>query len=134
MKTFVILYKNYLSSFNGLPIFSLIGFGLLIITILVNMSFGAATDMGLKLILSTFNALLIFFTSGWLVMGLLELNALIKATKKINKELLSEAIDKDTFRIRFDRLKLCFIINISYIVIVLLQIGYVILNFEEINI
>lgn len=134
MKSFVILFNNYVYSYKGFPVFSIIGFGLVLITSLVKIGFGVATDIGLQIILSTFTAILLLFTSMWSVMGLLELKTLIKAKKKINKELINEVIDKDTFRVKFARIKLCFIINISYIVTVLLQIGYVILNFEEINI
>ena len=86
------------------------------------------------MLLSLANALLLFFTMTWSFMGIVELRILIKSYKKIKTGFESGSIDKVEFFNKTRSYKFCFIVNISYLFIILCQLVYVILNWDEVNI
>lgn len=116
------------------PVLSLIGFCLFIPTILTFIGFRLATDQGLLILFSTFSAIFLFWTTLWGLMGIVELIFLIKKTNKIKTEYKSEQIGREAYRGVINSLKLCFLVNVSYLVIVSFQLWYVISNWEMINV
>jgi len=134
MKALSTLFKARVNSYKEIPVYSLIGYCLFVITLLINIVFRIVSDTGLKIILSTFSALFLIFTTIWLVMGLIELKTLIKTAINFKRKLNNNEINNDMYSNKIRRLKKCFMVNISYIVLILLQIGYVIFNWEELNI
>ncbi|GIP18145.1 hypothetical protein J40TS1_37870 [Paenibacillus montaniterrae] len=134
MKALSTFFKARINSYKAFPVYSLIGYCLVIITLLINIAFRIVSDIGLKIILSTFSSLFLILTTIWLVMGVIELLTLIKTALSLKKKLSRDEIENDVYRNRFRRLKKFLIINIGYIVLILLQIVYVIFNWEKLNI
>lgn len=92
------------------------------------------TDVGMGMLLSLANALLLVFTLLWGLMGILELRILLKAYKNTKNRLYNERVNKDDYRTELRRHKYSLTINISYLVMILCQFGYVIYNWDEVNI
>jgi hypothetical protein len=118
------------------PILSVIGLGLFIITIAVHLCFRfiRISDVGIGMMLSLVNALMLVFTLLWSVMGIIELCILLKSRKGIKDKLDAGRINIDEYKNKSRRHKSCLTINISYLVIVIFQLGYVIYNWDEVNI
>lgn len=92
------------------------------------------SDVGIAMLLSLVNALLLVFTLIWSLMGIIELRILLRIHKNIKTRFEIGSIDKDGYMNNSKRLKFCFTINMSYLVIILCQLGYVIYNWDEVNI
>jgi len=86
------------------------------------------------MLLSLANALFLVFTLLWSVMGIIELRLLLKSHGDIKDKLDTGRINNNEYKNISRRLKVCLTINISYLVIVLCQLGYVIFNWDEVNI
>ncbi|UUZ81957.1 hypothetical protein LJK88_46825 [Paenibacillus sp. P26] len=125
---------NIMTSFKFRPYLSLIGFCNFIITVLVNIAFRLATEPGSKMLLSTFSAILWVFTLLWGLMGVKELILLNKATNRMKKAYINKRIRGEEYRRGINHLKLCYLINVTYLVIVLFQIWYVITNWDRLNV
>jgi hypothetical protein len=121
---------------NYKPILSLIGLGLFIITLAVHLSFRFVriSDVGIGMMLSLANALMLIFTLLWSVMGIIEFRILLKSRIGIKDKLDTGRIKKDEYKNISRRHKFYLTINISYLVIVIFQLGYVIYNWDEVNI
>jgi len=121
---------------NTKPILSFIGLGLFIITLAVHLcyKFIRISDVGIGTLLSLANALLLIFTLLWSVMGIIEFRILLKSNKKIKDKLDIGRMNQDEYKNKSRRHKVCLTINISYIVIILFQLGFVIYNWDEVNI
>lgn len=108
------------------PIFSLIGMGLVILTLAVHFSYRFAearsNDVGLGMMLSLANALFLVFTLLWSVLGILEFRILLKSYQKTKKE-MNQAIHKRNLTI-----------SISYLIMILIQFLYLICNWDEVNV
>ncbi|MDP9701485.1 hypothetical protein J2T16_004427 [Paenibacillus intestini] len=120
------------------PYLSYIGFGLIALTIMVNLIFKwgieQGWDMGSLMLLSVVNAMSLLFTLVWGAFGVLEFVMLRKQKQRIGWRAGRGAIDSEEHEKQSRNLKRSMIINISYIVILLCQLGYVILNWDEIDI
>ncbi|WP_145412228.1 hypothetical protein [Paenibacillus xylanexedens] len=120
------------------PYLSYIGFGLVVMTVMVNLIFKWGIeqrwDMGSLMLLSLANALSLLFTLVWGIFGVLEFATLRKQRYRIKLRAGRGAIDPEEQEKQIRILKRSMIINISYIVILLCQLGYVILNWDEIDI
>jgi hypothetical protein len=120
------------------PYLSYIGFGLIALTIMVNLIFKwgieQGWDMGSLMLLSVVNAMSLLFTLVWGAFGVLEFVMLRKQKQRIGWRAGRGAIDPEEYEKQSRNLKRSTIINISYIVILLCQLGYVILNWDEIDI
>jgi hypothetical protein len=123
-----------LTSYKFRPYLSLIGFCLFIFTILVNIAFRLATDQGSKILLSTFSAIFLVFTLLWGLMGIIEIISLIKKTKKMKTEYKNEQFGREQYRRGINSLKVCFLVNVSYLVIFSFQLWYVISNWDMLNV
>jgi hypothetical protein len=121
---------------NNKPILSLIGLLLFIITLAVHLCFRFVriSDVGIGMMLSLANALMLIFTLLWSVMGIIEFRILLKSRKGIKDTLDTGRIIKDEYKNISRRHKFYLTINISYLVIVIFQLGYVIYNWDEVNI
>ncbi|TMV43029.1 hypothetical protein FE783_36575 [Paenibacillus mesophilus] len=121
---------------NTKPILSLIGFGLFIVTLVIHLCFRfvRTSDVGVDMLLSLADALLLVITLLWSVMGIIELRILLKSHGGIKDKLDNGRINKDEYKNISRRHKFCFTINISYLVIILFQLGYVIFNWYEVNV
>ncbi len=86
------------------------------------------------MLLSLANALLLVFTLIWSLMGIIELRILLRLHKNIKTRFEIGSYDKDEYMNKSKRLKFCFTINMSYLFIILCQLGYVIYNLDEVNI
>jgi hypothetical protein len=119
---------------NYKPILSLIGLGLFIITLAVHLSFRFVriSDVGIGMMLSLANALMLIFTLLWSVMGIIEFRILLKSRNGIKDKLDTGRINE--YKNISRRHKFYLTINISYLVIVIFQLGYVIYNWDEVNI
>lgn len=84
--------------------------------------------------MSLANALLLVFTLLWVVMGIIEFRRLKASYKKIKKYLNKGKINKDEYITNIRRQKVYFMVNISYLVTVICQLGYVIFNWDEVNV
>ena len=92
------------------------------------------SDVGIGILLSLANALLLVFTLLWGVMGIIEFRKLIVSYKSIEKHLNTGKINKDEYITNSRRHKVYFMINISYLVTVICQLVYVIYNWDEVNV
>lgn len=121
-----------------IPYLSYIGYGLAALTIMVHFSFRwgieQGWDMGILMLLSLFNAASLLFTLFWGVFGVLEFALIWKQNQRINFKVRRGAIDAEEHAKQIRNVKRSMIINISYLVILLCQLGYVILNWDEIDI
>ena len=118
------------------PILSFIGIGIFLITLTVHLCYRFATisDVGIGMLLSLANAVLLFFTLLWSVMGIIEFRTLIKSHKRMKNKLDAGRINLDEYKNKSRRNKVCFTINIVYLVIILCQLVYVIINWDEVNV
>lgn len=85
-------------------------------------------DEGSLMLLSVANAVLLVYPLAWGVFAIIEFYILGKEKQKIKFRL--ERGKKEQIK----KLKTSLGINISYIVILLFQLGYVIINWGEVNI
>lgn len=92
------------------------------------------SDVGTGMLLSVANALLLVFTLIWSLMGIVELRILLRIQKNNETRFKLNIIDNHEYLNRSKRLKFCFSINISYLVIIICQLIYVIYNWEEVNV
>ncbi|MCW3792873.1 hypothetical protein OM416_14880 [Paenibacillus sp. LS1] len=120
------------------PYLSFIGFGLVILTLSVNVSFKLGIEKGLDegslMLLSGASASLLMFTLVWGVFGVIELVLLWKEKQKMKSKLERGKMNKEDLLDQIKKVKTSLGINISYIMILLFQLGYVIVNWDEIDI
>lgn len=90
--------------------------------------------MGVLLLLSVSNAGLMMFTLLWGVFGIIELNLISKIKKRLQSRLHHGRISAEEYKNSEKSIKFSLVIAIGYLVLILIQIGYVILNWDEINI
>lgn len=121
-------------SIKDLPILSFFGFGILIFTMIINYYDRIVTDIGLKIILSTFGAILLLFTTLWALVGVIELVSLVKRLNQVKEKNNQGINDSECYHNKVKRLKTSIVINIGYLVSVSLQIIYVISNWQTLNI
>ncbi|RXZ77459.1 hypothetical protein EBB07_31340 [Paenibacillaceae bacterium] len=121
---------------NTKPICSFIGLGLFIITLAVHLCFrlSRTSDVGIAMLLSLANSLLLIFTLLWSVMGIIEFRTILKAHKKIKYKLNSGEIYKVEYKKKAKKYKAYLTINVIYLAIILCQLGYVIYNWDEVNV
>jgi hypothetical protein len=121
---------------HNTPTLSFVGLCLFTITLIANLCFKfvRTSDVGIGMLLSLANALLLVFTLLWSVMGIIELRILIRLHKNNKSRFEIGNIDKDEYMNKSKRLKFCFTINTSYLVIIFCQLGYVFYNWDEVNI
>jgi hypothetical protein len=123
-----------LTSYKFRPYLSVLGLCLFVFTILVNIAFRLATDQGSKMLLSTFSAVLLVFTLLWGIMGVIELISLVKKTSRMKADYINEQIGREEYRRGEISFKVCFLVNVSYLVIFLFQLWYVIKNWDMLNV
>ncbi|BFT70745.1 hypothetical protein [Paenibacillus sp. P36] len=123
-----------MTSYKIRPYLSLIGFCILIFTILVNIAFRLAKDPGSKMLLSTFSAVFLVFTLLWGIMGGIELMTLIKKTNRMKADYKNEQISREEYRRGINSLIVCFLVNVSYLIIFSFQLWYVICNWDMLNV
>lgn len=130
--------EEHMRSNKFTPYLSFIGFGLVILTLSVNVSFKLGIDKGLDegslMLLSGASASLLMFTLVWGVFGVIEFVLLWKEKQKMKSELEREKMNKEDFLDQIKKVKTSLRINISYIVILLFQLGYVIINWDEVDV
>jgi len=121
---------------NYQPISSYVGLGLAVITLTAHICFKLMriADAGTGMLLSLANALLLVFTLLWSVMGFIELHTLLKFNKCTKAEFNNGHTHHDEYVKKSTRLKYCFTINVSYLLLVLCQLGYVIFNWDEVDV
>jgi amino acid transporter len=120
-----------------IPICSIIGLGLFAVTLIVHICFkynSKTTDVGMAMLLSLANALLLVFTLLWSLIAILEFLKLIKENKNLKRKLKNGMITGNEYKILSGKNKVNLLISVSYLVILLCQLGYVIGNWEEVNI
>ncbi|MGD0032903.1 hypothetical protein SLT67_16185 [Paenibacillus illinoisensis] len=118
------------------PYLSFIGFGLFILTLIVHLSFRfrLGLDEGSLMLLSVANAVLLVFTLLWGIFGAVEFALLWRENKRIRTRFERGRMSKEEYGKQAKRFKTSFVINISYLVILLFQLGYVIMNWDEVDI
>ncbi|MFC9707303.1 hypothetical protein ACFTRD_04005 [Paenibacillus sp. NPDC056933] len=120
------------------PYLSFIGFGLVILTLSVNVSFKLGMEKGLDegslMLLSVANAVLLVYPLAWGVFAILEFYMLWKDKQKIKSRLERGKMNKEEYLDQIKKVKTSLGINISYIVILLFQLGYVIVNWNEVDV
>lgn len=118
------------------PTLSFIGLSFFAITLIANLCFRfiRTSDVGIGMLLSLANALLLVFTLMWSLMGIIELRKLLRLHKNIKTRFEIGSIDKDEYMNKSKRLKFCFTINMSYLAMILCQLVYVIYNWDEVNV
>lgn len=118
------------------PYLSFIGIGLIIMTLAINLIFhyGRGLDEGSLMLLSVANAVSLFFTLVWGLFGIIELYLLLVSNKKLKSRLDTGRIGKEEYMKLAKNHKFSFVVNISYLVMFLFQLAYVIMNWDEVNI
>lgn len=118
------------------PYLSFIGFGLIIMTLVINLIFkyGRGLDEGSLMLLSVANAVSLFFTLVWGLFGAIELYLILKSNKKLKSGLDTGNISKEEYMNKAKNLKFCYVVNISYLVMLLIQLAYVIMNWDEVDV
>ncbi|HBU84333.1 MULTISPECIES: hypothetical protein [Paenibacillus] len=118
------------------PYLSFIGCGLIIMTLAINLIFkyGRGLDEGSLMLLSVANAVSLFFTLVWGLFGIIELYLLLKSNKKLKSRLHNGRISKEEFMKLAKNHKFSFVVNISYLAMLLIQLAYVIMNWDEVNV
>jgi hypothetical protein len=120
------------------PIFSLIGIGLFILTVVVHLSYkfleSRINDVGVGMMLSLCNALLSVFTLLWSIVGINEFRLLLTSYKSLGHKMNTGEITSDHYNHEIKIHKNRLAISVSYLVLVLFQLLYVLLNLEEIDI
>lgn len=115
------------------PYLSYIGLILWLITVLAHLTyhFVHSSDVGLGIILSVADAMLLIYTLLWSIMGIIELSKLRKLRMRINYHLTKQRITEDIHRTYSRRLSFCLTINGIYLFLVFCQLIYVIYQWEE---
>lgn len=130
--------EEHMRSSKFTPYLSFIGFGLVILTLSVNVSFKVGIEKGLDegslMLLSVANAVSLFFTLVWELFGIIELYLLLVSNKKLKSRLDTGRIGKEEYMKLAKNHKFSFVVNISYLVMFLFQLAYVIMNWDEVNI
>lgn len=125
-------------SFRFTPYLSFIGFGLVVLTLSVNVSFKLGIEKGLDegalMLLSVANAVLLVYPLAWGVFGVIEMVLLWKEKQRMKSKLERGKMNKEDFLDQIKKVKTSLRINISYIVILLFQLGYVIINWDEVDV
>ena len=67
-------------------------------------------------------------------MGVMELRLILRSKKKNKSRFANGVINKEEYSYKAKRLKYDLSINISYLVIILIQLRYVVNNWDEVNI
>ncbi|RKP55557.1 hypothetical protein D7Z26_10380 [Cohnella endophytica] len=118
------------------PIFSYLGFGIFFATLLIHLiyKFIKITDVGVGMLLSLLNALLLVFTLLWSVMGIIEFSLLMKSHTIIRNSFRNNEIHNFEYKIKLRRQKIYLSVNVGYLIIIICQFGYVIKNWDEVNI
>lgn len=121
---------------SNTPIISSIGLIIFALTFTMNMVFkySRTSDVGIAMLLSLVNAVLLFFTLLWVVLGIIELKLFVKSYKDLRNRTEFSDLGKDEYNKKIRRLRLCFLVNLCYLVVFICQLGYVIFNWDEINI
>ncbi|WP_340401106.1 hypothetical protein [Paenibacillus sp. FSL H8-0079] len=108
------------------PYLSFIGFGLVILTLSVNVSFKLGIEKGLDegslMLLSVANAVLLVYPLAWGVFAILEFYMLWKEKQKMKSKLEHGKMNKEDFLDQIKKVKTSLGINISYIVILMFQL------------
>jgi len=130
--------EEHMRSSKFTPYLSFIGFGLVILTLSVNVSFKVGIEKGLDegslMLLSVANAVLLVYPLAWGVFAVLEFYMLWKEKQKIKSKLERGKMNKEEYLYQIKKAKTSLAINISYIVILLFQLGYVIINWDEVDV
>lgn len=130
--------EDHMRSDKFTPYLSFIGFGLVILTLSVHISFKLGIEKGLEegslMLLSVANAVLLVYPLAWGVFAVLEFYMLWKEKQKLKSKLERGKMNKEEYLDQIKKVKTSLGINISYIVILLFQLGYVIVNWDEVNI
>ena len=114
------------------PIISYIGLILFAVTLVVNMSvrFRISSDPGIGILLSLLNALLLLITMAWSLLGIYEFFQIIKLNKAIRSRFIAGDLSKEEYTSLLKTMEISFWFNVSYLVIILIQIVYVIINWK----
>ncbi|GIO08947.1 hypothetical protein J31TS6_49750 [Brevibacillus reuszeri] len=123
-----------MTTFRFRPYVSIIGICLFIFTIFINNVFELTTDSGTEIILSTFSPLLLMFTLLWGLMGVIELITLIIKTSRLKTDFKSGLIISEDYQKGSNSLKLCYLINVCYLVLISFQFDYVLSNWDKLNV
>ncbi|MNP35761.1 hypothetical protein D3C76_1291090 [compost metagenome] len=91
------------------------------------------TDVGIGMLMSLASALLLMFTLLWGLMGIIEFRILLKAYKNTKNKLSNGEINKGNYGTELRRHKYNLTINIAYLIMMMIQLGYVIYNWDELN-
>lgn len=115
------------------PILSIIGLGLFSLTLVVHICFKSIRimDVGMGILLSLVNALLLIFTLLWGVLGVIEFSRIMNWIEKIKKTEANGEINLDEHK---KKIKIYLFINVSYLLLVICQLGYVIYRWDEVNV
>ena len=104
------------------------------ITILTNVLFYLASDENVKFLLSVASVLTLVFPLLWGILGIIEFNALLESYKKFKYNQIQNRSGKQVYINVVRKIKISLIVNISYLVILIFQLFYVIINWESMNI
>lgn len=118
------------------PIISYVGLCLFSLTLTVNLCFRLikTSDVGIAMLLSLANAALLVFSLLWSFMGIIEFRILLKLYLKNKTRILNRSMNNDEFIDKSKKLRFCFTINFIYVFFSLMQLGYLIFNWDEVNI
>lgn len=118
------------------PYYSYIGIVLFILTLVVNLSFGfkVSSDEGVLFLLSVSNAGLLLFTLGWGVFGIIEVYLILKTKTRLKSRLHHGKISTEEYMISDKSFTFSLVVSISYLFLILIQIGYVIIHWDEVNV
>ncbi|WP_310145570.1 hypothetical protein [Paenibacillus amylolyticus] len=100
----------------------------------MSFKYGTTSDEGVLFLLSVSNAVLLMFTLLWAVFGIIELHLIMKTKNRLQSRLHHGTISTAEYKISQKSIKFSLAIGISYLVLIVIQVGYVILNWDEINI
>ncbi|OME99323.1 hypothetical protein BK124_06880 [Paenibacillus amylolyticus] len=130
--------EDHMRSDKFTPYLSFIGFGLVILTLSVHISFKLGIEKGLEegslMLLSVANAVLLVYPLAWGVFAILEFYMFWKEKQNMKSKLERGKMNKEDYLDQIKKVKTSLGINISYIVILLFQLGYVIINWDEVNV
>lgn len=115
------------------PILSIIGLGLFSLTLVAHICFKSirTTDVGVGILLSLANAVLLVFPLLWGVLGVAEFSRIMSWSGKIKKREANEEVNLDKHK---KKIKIYLCINVIYILLVICQLGYVIYRWDEVNV
>ncbi len=103
------------------------------ITILTNVFF-LASDENVKFLLSVASVLTLVFPLLWGILGIIEFNALLESYTKFKYKQSQDKTEKQIYINVIKKIRISLTVNVSYLVVLLLQLLYVITNWELINI